>query len=332
MLTRHHVQTIQRMTGDELRALVSSGFDANYYLDANPDVRAAACPALDHYLQYGWLEGRFPSAHFAACASMFDIADLQAIGVDPFALFLLVRATSQPLVDGDADAALAADPLASWRMRDHARYAATLVEAGSMGNIDWSRVPVEPTHDSRYRSLAARLRLALNAYVGRPIVVLPDGECPGVLNIARGLDEHHVAFIHFGEMASTVRWRTLLSNVVALSSELVDNDEAMALVIADVLRGVVPSLVVDLGARSLRGLLVRDGALFRRKALQLVAVGTLIDDPPGFECLDWIVKVALDDVVKIDQESAAGTLPVDAPAFAPDQLRDIITKILGHGI
>jgi hypothetical protein len=39
-------------------------FDAAYYLAKNPDVAAGRLDPLQHYLQYGWKEGRDPSAYF----------------------------------------------------------------------------------------------------------------------------------------------------------------------------------------------------------------------------------------------------------------------------
>ena len=46
-------------------------FDAAYYLAQNPDVAAAGMNPYQHYLQYGWQEGRNPSA-------AFDTRDYQA--------------------------------------------------------------------------------------------------------------------------------------------------------------------------------------------------------------------------------------------------------------
>lgn len=40
------------------------GLDPSYYLANNPDVAASGMNPLQHYLQYGWHEGRNPSADF----------------------------------------------------------------------------------------------------------------------------------------------------------------------------------------------------------------------------------------------------------------------------
>lgn len=42
----------------------SALLDGEYYLDRNPDVRRAGIPPLEHYLRYGWCEGRAPNPKF----------------------------------------------------------------------------------------------------------------------------------------------------------------------------------------------------------------------------------------------------------------------------
>ena len=39
-------------------------FDEKYYLLHNPDVRVADTDPLRHYINFGWREGRNPSAQF----------------------------------------------------------------------------------------------------------------------------------------------------------------------------------------------------------------------------------------------------------------------------
>lgn len=62
-------------------------FDAQWYLDRNPDVAAAAIAgqtnAWDHYSRYGWREGRDPSAAFDVSAYLDRYMDIRAAGVDP---------------------------------------------------------------------------------------------------------------------------------------------------------------------------------------------------------------------------------------------------------
>ena len=58
-------------------------FDTNYYLQHNPDVKAAAIDPLLHYEQYGWKEGRDPSAQFSTSKYLAANADVKAAGLDP---------------------------------------------------------------------------------------------------------------------------------------------------------------------------------------------------------------------------------------------------------
>ncbi len=44
--------------------LESGFFDADYYLEHNPDVKESGIDPLKHYMNHGWKEGRNPSAKF----------------------------------------------------------------------------------------------------------------------------------------------------------------------------------------------------------------------------------------------------------------------------
>jgi glycosyltransferase involved in cell wall biosynthesis len=50
--------------GADVSGRVSGLFDAAWYLQRNPDVAEAGQDALDHYLNFGWQEGRSPSPWF----------------------------------------------------------------------------------------------------------------------------------------------------------------------------------------------------------------------------------------------------------------------------
>jgi GT2 family glycosyltransferase/glycosyltransferase involved in cell wall biosynthesis len=47
-----------------VRRIVESEFDRNYYLAQNPDVHESEVDPLEHFLEYGWKEGRNPSEIF----------------------------------------------------------------------------------------------------------------------------------------------------------------------------------------------------------------------------------------------------------------------------
>ena len=54
-----------------------------YYLSHNPDVAAAHINPLLHYEQYGWTEGRDPSAQFSTHKYLAAYSDVKAAGADP---------------------------------------------------------------------------------------------------------------------------------------------------------------------------------------------------------------------------------------------------------
>ena len=70
------------------RQQVQAAFDLDYYLKRYPDVTAAAIPPLDHYLQYGWREGRNPSGEFDTRYYLESNADVRESGVCPLVHFV----------------------------------------------------------------------------------------------------------------------------------------------------------------------------------------------------------------------------------------------------
>ncbi len=62
-------------------------FDAAYYLAHNPDVAAAGVDPLQHYLTYGWKEGRDPNAYFSTRWYLAQNPDVAAAGVNPLEHF-----------------------------------------------------------------------------------------------------------------------------------------------------------------------------------------------------------------------------------------------------
>lgn len=61
----------------------SALFDTNYYLAQNPDVKAAKANPLLHFGQHGWKEGRDPSLMFSDAKYLAANPDVKAAGVDP---------------------------------------------------------------------------------------------------------------------------------------------------------------------------------------------------------------------------------------------------------
>ena len=58
----------------DVAKMIEDHFDAQYYLKANTDVKQAGIDPLEHYLRYGWKEGRAPNLWFDASAYQKHVA------------------------------------------------------------------------------------------------------------------------------------------------------------------------------------------------------------------------------------------------------------------
>ncbi len=74
----------------ELRALVDQAFDRAFYLGRNPDVATAGLDPLEHFLAYGWREGRDPSSGFSVSDYGELYPDVVEAGENPFVHYLRV--------------------------------------------------------------------------------------------------------------------------------------------------------------------------------------------------------------------------------------------------
>jgi GT2 family glycosyltransferase len=63
--------------------LSSALFDPEYYLEQNPEVAAAGVDPAMHYIRFGGIEGRNPSADFDAAAYFAAYPDVYAAGLNP---------------------------------------------------------------------------------------------------------------------------------------------------------------------------------------------------------------------------------------------------------
>lgn len=89
-------QTKTRMSALEkanatLTEKLRHGFDAAYYLTRNPDVLAANTDPFEHYLNFGWREGRRPNSWFDPDAYTVRYADEVDIDTNPFVHFMMHR-------------------------------------------------------------------------------------------------------------------------------------------------------------------------------------------------------------------------------------------------
>ena len=58
-------------------------FDAKWYLEQNPDVKAKKIGAAKHYVKWGWKEGRNPGADFNTNVYLEINADVKRAGINP---------------------------------------------------------------------------------------------------------------------------------------------------------------------------------------------------------------------------------------------------------
>jgi hypothetical protein len=63
-------------------------FDVAFYLAHNPDVATAAIDPLLHFAQFGWKEGRDPSAAFSTSKYLSANPDVKLAGIDPLQHYL----------------------------------------------------------------------------------------------------------------------------------------------------------------------------------------------------------------------------------------------------
>ena len=70
------------------REIAAGAFDANFYLRCNPDVAENGGDPLDHFMAFGWREGRDPTADFSVRAYLAAFPEVAASGVDPFVHYL----------------------------------------------------------------------------------------------------------------------------------------------------------------------------------------------------------------------------------------------------
>lgn len=63
-------------------------FDADYYLNANPDVRESAVDPLNHFINFGWAEGRDPSPFFETDWYLSNNPDVAEARINPLVHYL----------------------------------------------------------------------------------------------------------------------------------------------------------------------------------------------------------------------------------------------------
>lgn len=89
----------QRHSRRQLELVRSSGlFDQEFYLNQYADVRGFDAGALQHYMQFGWKEGRVPGRSFDPSAYLAANEDLDPYTVNPLLHYIMYgRAEGRPL-------------------------------------------------------------------------------------------------------------------------------------------------------------------------------------------------------------------------------------------
>ena len=70
------------------RVIAARAFDRAFYLKSNPDVAASDQDPLDHFLNFGWREGRDPTKAFSVRAYLEAYPEVADSGVNPFVHYL----------------------------------------------------------------------------------------------------------------------------------------------------------------------------------------------------------------------------------------------------
>ncbi len=103
-------------------------FDTAYYFAQNPDVKAAGLNALLHFEQYGWHEGREPSLMFSDAKYLAANPDVKAAGIDPL-LHYVTSGEAEGRVAFLSGGTAMADPLVDAAFYDK-QLGATLIPTG----------------------------------------------------------------------------------------------------------------------------------------------------------------------------------------------------------
>lgn len=72
----------------ELITAIAPHFDARFYCDENPDIARAKVNPVSHYVDYGWKEGRNPTAYFWTNYYLSSHPEVKLAGVNPFHHYL----------------------------------------------------------------------------------------------------------------------------------------------------------------------------------------------------------------------------------------------------
>jgi len=105
----------------EVQRAVQAEFDAAYYLRMYPELMKAAIDPLDHYLEFGWKEGRNPRKDFDSHGYLRQHIDVAIAGMNPFVHYIQYgRSEGRTVPTGEHFMALLPNVRAMQRVQDAA--------------------------------------------------------------------------------------------------------------------------------------------------------------------------------------------------------------------
>lgn len=110
---------LQNLAASDVQRIAAT-FDRAFYLAAYPDIAAGGIDPLEHYMSFGWKEGRNPTPSFSTSFYLETSPDVRAADINPFVHWVLFgsqehRPTMPALAAGErqADAGRVAQPSAT---------------------------------------------------------------------------------------------------------------------------------------------------------------------------------------------------------------------------
>jgi len=147
------VSSITLATGGVVTSVASPLFDAAYYLASNPDVKAAGVDPRQHYLNFGWKEGRNPDAFFDTNYYRAQNPDVAAAKLDPllhFELFGWKEQRGPSLVFSSAKYLAANPDVAAARVNPLLHYMGFGRSEGRMTFLTGSLAAADPLVDAGF--------------------------------------------------------------------------------------------------------------------------------------------------------------------------------------
>lgn len=83
------------------RRIAAAEFDAEFYLNSYPDVKAAKVDPLRHFLEHGWRELRMPNSEFSTTAYLKNHPELVRTDVNPFLHYLRSRSAESEFYNAE---------------------------------------------------------------------------------------------------------------------------------------------------------------------------------------------------------------------------------------